>query len=93
MPCNQHLGVCRTFPAPPHDPHTLSIDFASSQESDGNAKAEDVVIAGIEVGGCLVSTADSQWETRYGKMVPGTKRTELCIDVHQIRPDPFNPNR
>lgn len=82
-----------TFPGPPHIPHTLSIDFAPSPKANHEAAAEDVVLAGIEVGGCLVSASDGLWETRHGSIVANTSRPQLCIDVHQVRPDPFNPNR
>lgn len=83
----------RTFPGPPHVPHTLSIDFAPKPQTDGDATAEDIVIAGIEVGGCLVSASDGLWEPRHGDIIPDTQRPQLCIDVHQVRPDPFNPRR
>lgn len=83
----------RTFPGPPHVPHTLSIDFAPSPKADGESTAEDVVLAGIEVGGCLVSASDGLWETRHGSIIANTSRPQLCIDVHQVRPDPFNFNR
>lgn len=79
--------------------------------------AEDLVIAGIEVGGCLVLNNDQTWESRFGKLEAAsvariggqtldslpdalkllthtdTPRPQLCIDVHQVRPDPFNPSR
>jgi len=74
-------------------PHTLSIDFAPSPTANGEATAEHVVLAGIEVGGCLVSASDGLWETRHGSIVANTDRPQLCIDVHQVRPDPFDPNR
>lgn len=74
-------------------PHTLSIDFAANPQDDPHATAEDIVMAGIEVGGCLVSAADGLGETRHGPTVPDTKHTQLCIDVHQVRPDPFNSKR
>lgn len=50
-------------------------------------------MAGIEVGGCLVSSSDGLWETRHGPIVSNTQRTQLCVDVHQVRPDPFDANR
>ncbi len=90
---DQKCTAHRTFPGPPHVPHTLSIDFAPSPKADGEATAEDVVLAGVEVGGCLVSASDGLWETRHGSIVPNTNRPQLCIDVHQVRPDPFNPSR
>ncbi len=90
---DQKCIAYRTFPGPPHIPHTLSIDFAASPKANGDATAEDVVFAGIEVGGCLVSASDGLWETRHGSIIPNTDRPQLCIDVHQVRPDPFNPNR
>jgi len=36
--------------------------------------------------------SDGLWENRLGR---GTKggAYQLCHDVHQLRPDPFNPNR
>ncbi|KAL3153493.1 hypothetical protein ABBQ38_011824 [Trebouxia sp. C0009 RCD-2024] len=77
-----------TFPAEPHKPHTLSIDFASNPAAGPQAAAEDVVMAGIEVGGCLVSSSDGMWETRHG-----SGQSQLCVDVHQLRPDPFDANR
>ncbi len=90
---DQKCTAYRTFPGPPHVPHTLSIDFAPSPKADGEATAEDVVLAGVEVGGCLVSASDGLWETRHGSIIANTNRPQLCIDVHQVRPDPFNPNR
>ena len=89
------LGVhnCRTFPAEPHEPHTLSIDFAPDPAAGPDAAAEDIVLVGIEVGGCLVSASDGVWETRHGSIVKDTKRSQLCVDVHQVRPDPFDPKR
>lgn len=86
-------ACCRTFPAEPHQPHTLSIDFAPKSAAGSQAAAEDVVMAGIEVGGCLVSASDGLWETRHGPIVSNTQRTQLCVDVHQVRPDPFDGNR
>ena len=83
---------------------------------DGKS-GEDLVIAGIEVGGCLVMTPDQMWESRYGKQettnvarvggqtldsLPNVLKTlthtdiqrpQLCVDVHQCRPDPFDPSR
>ena len=83
---------------------------------DGKS-GEDLVIAGIEVGGCLVMTPDQLWESRYGKQetanaarvggqtldsLPNVLKTlthtdiqrpQLCVDVHQCRPDPFDPSR
>ena len=50
-------------------------------------------MAGIEVGGCLVSSSDGLWETRHGPIVSNTQRSQLCVDVHQVRPDPFDANR
>ncbi len=93
--CNTQYAStsCRTFPGPPHVPHTLSIDFAPNPKADTETTAEDVVIAGIEVGGCLVTSSDGLWETRHGSIVHGTQRPQLCTDVHQVRPDPFDPNR
>ena len=110
-------AACRTFPAPPNAPHTLSIDFAPDTSAKTNKSAEDLVIAGIEVGGCLVMTPDQMWESRYGKsetanvarvggqtldslpdalkMLTHTNvdRPQLCVDVHQCRPDSFDPSR
>lgn len=88
-----NTACCRTFPAEPHEPHTLSIDFAPDPAAGPQATAEDVVMAGIEVGSCLVSSSDAVWETRHGPIVSKTQRPQLCVDVHQVRPDPFDPNR
>jgi len=71
----------------------MRIDFAPSPKADGEATAEEVVLAGVEVGGCLVSVSNGLWETRHGSIIANTNRPQLCIDVHQVRPDPFNPNR
>lgn len=46
------------------------------------------MMAGVEVGGCLVSASDGMWENRHG-----TEQSQLCVDVHQLRPDPFEANR
>ena len=37
-------------------------------------------------------SADGLWENRLGKQREGGA-FELCHDVHQLRPDPFNPER
>lgn len=46
----------------------------------------------LQVGGLLVDNGASGqlWEVRHGEEGSPTK---LCPDVHQARPDPFNPSR
>ena len=46
----------------------------------------------LQVGGLLVDsgTSGQLWEVRHGEEGSPTK---LCPDVHQARPDPFNPSR
>lgn len=55
-----------TFPPPPHQPHVLSLERLASGQ----------LVAGVEVGGVLVSTdaAGSCWEERS---------TGLYVDVHR----------
>lgn len=78
------LSQCSTkdewyFPSPPHKPHVTSIDFAASEEY------QPLVIAGIEVGGVVASWDGGQtWEERS---------SNLCLDVHCIRPDPWDRRR
>ena len=37
-------------------------------------------------------SSDGLWENRLGKQRDGGV-FDLCHDVHQLRPDPFNPER
>lgn len=65
------------FPPPPHQPHVRSIDFLPGSPG--------TVLAGIEVGGFIVSRdGGASWE----EMNDG-----LNVDVHTARPDPSNPGR
>ena len=52
----------------------------------------DMGITPLQVGGLLVDNGASGqlWEVRHGEEGSPTK---LCPDVHQARPDPFNPSR
>ncbi len=61
-----------TFPPPPHQPHVLSIDFLPDDP--------DTVLAGVEVGGALLSSdgGDTWSEINQG----------IYVDVHSLRPDP-----
>ena len=36
---------------------------------------------------------DGLWENRLGAKEPSGNAFQLCHDVHQLRPDPFNPKR
>ena len=82
----------RTFPGPPHVPHTLSIDFAPSPKADGEATAEEVVLAGVELGGCLVSVSNGLWETRHGSIIANTNRPQLCRRASSA-PGSFQPKQ
>ena len=60
------------FPPPPHEPHVRSIDFLPDDPAS--------IIAGVEVGGVLVShdRGESWREMNSG----------INVDVHTVRPDP-----
>ena len=60
------------FPPPPHEPHVRSIDFLPGSETS--------VLAGVEVGGVLLSDdcGDTWREMNNG----------VHVDVHTVRPDP-----
>ena len=62
-----------TFPVPPHEPHVLSVDFLPD-DPDG-------VLAGVEVGGVLLSSdrGETWCERNHG----------VYVDVHSVRPRPF----
>lgn len=73
-----------SFPAPPHDPHVLSIEILGG---DTEGRKSPQVLAGIEVGGALVGTLKKEeeesasaaaWEERNGGLYP---------DVHSCRVD------
>lgn len=66
-----------TFPPPPHEPHVLSIDFLPDEP--------DTVLAGIEVGGVILSRdrGETWQECNDG----------VYVDVHSVRPDPSRPGR
>ena len=36
---------------------------------------------------------DGLWENRLGARAPDAAAFQLCHDLHQFRPDPFNPMR
>lgn len=64
-----------SFPLPPHHPHVLSIDFLPEDPAS--------VIAGVEVGGVLLSRDFGQsWCER---------NTGIYEDVHSVRPAPGVP--
>ncbi len=65
------------FPPPPHQPHVRSIDFLSTHEG--------AVLAGVEVGGVLLS---SDYGDQWQEMNNG-----VHVDVHTVRPDPSAPSR
>jgi photosystem II stability/assembly factor-like uncharacterized protein len=65
------------FPPPPHLPHVRSIDFLPDSPSS--------VLAGVEVGGVLLS--DDHGES-WREMNNGVN-----VDVHTVRPDPLKPGR
>ena len=66
-----------TFPPPPHEPHVLSIAFLPGEP--------DCVLAGIEVGGVILSRdRGASWsELNAG----------VYVDVHSVRADPGAPGR
>ena len=65
------------FPPPPHQPHVRSIDFLPDIAGS--------VLAGVEVGGVLLShDYGDNWE----EMNNG-----VHVDVHTVRPDPSQPGR
>ena len=65
------------FPPPPHQPHVRSIDFLPGSESS--------VLAGVEVGGVLISDDYGEHWTEMN--------TGVHVDVHTVRPDPLQPGR
>lgn len=66
-----------TFPGPSHQPHVLSIDFLPGEEPS--------VLAGIEVGGVILSDDRGRsWQER---------NAGVYVDVHSVRPDPSAPGR
>lgn len=66
-----------TFPPPPHEPHVLSIDFLPGEPES--------VIAGVEVGGVLLSRDQGVHWTELNNGV--------YVDVHSVRPDPSEAGR
>lgn len=60
------------FPPPPHEPHVRSIDFLPAEPTS--------IIAGVEVGGVLVSHDRG---VTWREMNSG-----INVDVHTVRPDP-----
>lgn len=66
-----------TFPPPPHQPHVLSIDFLPGEP--------DCVLAGVEVGGVLLSRDRGQTWVELNR--------DIYVDVHSVRPDPTTPGR
>lgn len=75
-----------TFPAPPHEPHVLSIEHLGVAEaSSESASHAGQLVAGIEVGGVLVSDVGSS-----GSSEKWEEHSEgLYVDVHSCRIDPF----
>lgn len=66
-----------SFPAPPHLPHVLSVEFIPGETSS--------VVAGVEVGGVLYSADHGQsWEER---------NNGLYTDVHSCRIDPHDSSK
>lgn len=63
------------FPPPPHQPHVRSIDFLPGEMES--------VLAGVEVGGVLMS---SDYGDTWREMNNG-----VHVDVHTVRPDPSQP--
>lgn len=78
------------FPAPPHQPHVLSIEPLPVAAGSGGADpgaGQVQLVAGIEVGGVLVSRdagGGGPWEERS---------KGLFTDVHSCRIDPHDPSR
>lgn len=75
-----------SFPAPPHEPHTLSFEFLPSSalaHNSNNASKDDVaVLAGIEVGGVMASLDNgNNWDEKNQGLYP---------DVHSCRVDSFD---
>ncbi|GAB4823837.1 hypothetical protein N2152v2_010883 [Parachlorella kessleri] len=70
------------FPAPPHQPHVLSIEVLKASAGRHDAVG---VLAGVEVGGALLSRDfGGSWEER---------NNGLYVDVHSCRIDPHNLRR
>ena len=65
------------FPPPPHQPHVRSIDFLPGDPTS--------VLAGVEVGGVLIS---HDYGDTWKEMNNG-----VHVDVHTVRPDPSQPGR
>ena len=66
-----------TFPPLPHEPHVLSIDFLPDDPAS--------VLAGVEVGGVLLS--------RDGGRSWQEINAGVYVDVHSVRPDPSRPGQ
>ncbi len=87
-----------SFPAPPHKPHVLSIEHLAAQSSGSEADSRaGQLVAGIEVGGVLVSSLGGHAGTAGGDG-DGAEAWEeqsegLYTDVHSCRINPFNPSQ
>jgi hypothetical protein len=80
-----------SFPAPPHEPHVLSIEILEKNSS------ELEVLAGIEVGGAMLGTFSGPLGTSAETAAPAAKRWEernsgLYTDVHSCRVAPHDPS-
>lgn len=76
-----------SFPAPPHQPHVLSLErWVPGGMTAGRSATPARLVAGIEVGGVLVGGEDAG-----GKSKEWEERNEgVCTDVHSCRVDPHD---
>lgn len=77
-----------SFPAPPHEPHVLSIEALPA--ADGQ---QPQLVVGVEVGGVLVSSDAAAAGTSGSGGGTWEERNEaLYVDIHSCRIDPHDPS-
>ncbi|KAL4853788.1 hypothetical protein ACK3TF_005276 [Chlorella vulgaris] len=77
-----------SFPAPPHEPHVLSIEALPA--ADGQ---QPQLVVGVEVGGVLVSSDAAAAGTSGNGGGTWEERNEaLYVDIHSCRIDPHDPS-
>ncbi|KAL4425844.1 hypothetical protein ABPG75_009860 [Micractinium tetrahymenae] len=80
-----------SFPAPPHEPHVLSIEHLAAGDAGSEAASKaGQLVAGIEVGGVLVSSLASSSSDGGGADTWEEQSEGLYVDVHSCRIDPFH---